>query len=193
MQGKIVEFGTLTAEQKDAAVELFMSGFGRYMTFSRDEELKRKLFLRIFDPMLFKCYVEENQVLGLMGLGTNRKRPINFRQDICREYFGNIRGSAISRQMNAVFQKPVVKLETDLYLDVLVTDSRARKKGVGTVLVNYASGLEGFQVLYTEVFSRNTSAICFYRKNGFVTDKKKKFSLLRLQGSGYPIRMRKNV
>ncbi|MBR6404388.1 MAG: GNAT family N-acetyltransferase [Eubacterium sp.] len=187
----IVELGLLSKEQSDQAVGLFISGFGKFMTFSKDEELKRKLYLKLFDSKLFLCYVEDGKVLGLMGLATNKKRPICFYPEICREYFGQIKGTIISKQMNVVFQSPVVKDDDELYLDVLVTDSENRRKGVGTKLLNYAFDLEGYNVVYTEVFSRNENAIRFYEKNGFIVDKEEKMSLLRFQGEGYPIKMKR--
>ena len=188
---QIVKFGTITEEQKAQAVDLFMAGFGKFMTFSKDENLKKTLFKRIFDPSLFFCYIEENMVLGLMGLATNSKRPICFEEKICRELFGSLKGSIISHQMNAIFQKPVVKNENELYLDVLVTEPLARRSGVGSKLIQFASNLSGYNVLYTEVFSKNMVAINFYEKNGFTAEKEEKFSLLRLQGEGYPIKMKK--
>ncbi len=189
----IIEFGLLNQKQKVSAVELFMAGFGRFMTFSKDEELKRRLFLEIFDSKLFLCYIAEDKVLGLMGLATCKKRPINFKPEVCKKYFGKIRGAIISSQMNAIFQSPVVKGDNELYLDVLVTDSNSRRSGVGTELLKYAFNLIGYDVMYTEVFSKNVGAIEFYQRNGFKLEKEERFSILRLQGEGYPLRMQTGI
>ena len=78
MKFKIVEYGCLNELQKNQAVELFIEGFGHFMTFSKDEDLKRKLFFEMFHPALFLCYVEDEKVLGLMGIATNKIRPLNF-------------------------------------------------------------------------------------------------------------------
>ena len=64
MEKQIVEFGKLNEAQKLEAVELFLIGFGHFMTFSKDEEKKKKLFLEIFSPDLFVCYLEDGKVLG---------------------------------------------------------------------------------------------------------------------------------
>ena len=127
MDYKIVEYGCLNEYQRKQAVELFMEGFGHFMTFSKDEDLKRLLFFEIFHPSLFKCYVKEEQVLGLMGIATSKVRPINFSYDICIKYFGKFKGAIICKQMNAIFQCPVVKSKKDLYRDVLVTGRKSRK------------------------------------------------------------------
>ena len=189
----ILEFGELSLTQKEEAAELFMDGFGQFMTFSKDEDLKKELFIRIFDPKLFFCYLEDNKVLGLMGLGTNKVRPINFKKEICQELFGKCKGAIISKQMNASFQKAVVKGDKELYLDTLVTHPSYRSKGIGSILVNKACSLKEYDSIIVEVFSKNTKAISFYEKNGFVITKKHKLSIMRLLGSGYPITMTKYI
>ena len=193
MEKEILEYGRLTNEQKTEAVDLFLEGFGHFMTFSKDGTAKKNLFTEIFDPELFICYLEEDKVLGLMGLGTNRKRPIDFKEDVCRKYYGKIRGTLISKQMNAIFQKNVVSSERELYLDTLVTDPGCRKKGIGTALINAACSFGDYDSVIVEVFSDNDHAIGFYEKNGFVRIKENKSSVMRLLGSGYPIVMKKEI
>ena len=193
MEKTIKEYGKLTVEQKKEAVELFLIGFGRFMTFSGDEALKKTLFIEIFDPEWFFCYLEGERVLGLMGLGTSKRRPIDFRPEVCRKIFGEKKGRIISKQMNAVFQSKAVKGERDLYIDTLVTDPDARNKGIGSALMEKACSFQVYDAVYTEVFSKNVNAIGFYEKHGFVSVKKEKFSLLRLQGAGYPIKMKKVI
>ena len=193
MSGSIVEFGKLNETQKLQAVDLFLEGFGDFMTFSKDEELKKKLFLEIFSPTLFLCYLEDNKVLGLMGLGTHEVRPIDFKKDICQKYFGKLKGSIISSQMNGIFQKQVVKSETELYLDTLVTEPLHRNKGIGSLLIKKACSYGEYESIILEVFSKNETAIKFYERNGFTVLKRNKFSFMRLMGSGYPIKMIKNL
>ena len=191
MKNKIVEYGCLNEIQKKQAIELFMEGFGHFMTFSKDEELKRKLFLEIFHDSMFKCYVEDEKVLGLMGIATNKIRPLNFDYDACVKYFGKPKGAILSKQMNAIFQTPVVKSDDELYIDILVTGSKARRKGVGTALLNHAFEIEGYTTWSVEAFSDNQAALRLYEKNGFKVDKEKKLSLMRLLGSGYPVKLRR--
>lgn len=191
MECKIVEYGELNEEQKKQAVELFMEGFGHFMTFSKDEKLKRKLFQELFHPSLFSGYVEGEKVLGLLGIATSKARPLKFERDICVKYFGKWKGAILSKQMNAIFQKQVVKEPRELYIDVLVTGREARRKGVGTTLLNHAFGLDGYDTYSIEVFSNNQAAISLYEKSGFVVEKREKGSLMRFLGAGYPIKMKK--
>lgn len=64
--------------------------------------------------------------------------------------------------MNAIFQSPVVKADNELYIDILVTGSEARRKGVGTALLNYAFAMEEYSVWSVEAFSKNQPAIRLY-------------------------------
>ena len=190
---KIIEYSILNDSQKEQAVNLFMEGFGHFMKFSKDDDLKRKLFFELLNSPLFKCYVADGKVLGLMGIATNKERPLKFDRDICIKYFGKSKGSILSRQMNAIFQSPVVKADNELYIDILVTGSEARRKGVGTALLNYAFAMEEYSVWSVEVFSKNQPAIRLYEKNGFKVFKAKKFSFMRFLGEGYPIKLKKIV
>ena len=193
MEKEITRFGSLTEVQKLEAVELFLTGFGHLMTFSKDEDKKKKLFLEIFNPDLFFCYLEDGKVLGLTGLGNNKTRPIDFKKEICQKYFGKFKGFIVNKQMNAIFQKPAVSLDLELYLDTLVTNPSARNKGIGTTLINEACSYGNYEILVTEVFSKNENAIKFYKKNGFIVKKENKGSMMRMFGSGYPITMAKQI
>ena len=97
----------------------------------------------------------------------------------------------ISSQMNSIFQKPAVESADELYIDVLVTGGEARRKGVGSALLNHAFAQKGYNTFYVHVFSKNLPAIKLYEKNGFVVEKREKFSLMRLLGNGYPVKMKK--
>ena len=193
MNNKIIEFGELNSSQKEQAVELFLEGFGDFMTFSKDEEKKKALFIEIFDPKLFLCYLEENKVLGLLGLGTNKVRPINFKKEICQKYFGKFKGAIIAKQMNPIFQKPAVSDDKELYIDTIVVDPNHRKEGIGSFLLNKAETYGKYDTLVLEVFSKNQTAISFYKKNGFTIKREKKMSFMSLFGSGHPIVMVKSI
>ena len=118
MSYEIMEYARLTLAQKSQAVDLFMEGFGHMMTFSKDEKLKKELMLEIFHPTLFRCYVANGKVLGLLGIATHQLRPVDFRRDTCERLFGRMKGAVISKQMNTIFQKPVVSFQDELYIDV---------------------------------------------------------------------------
>ena len=80
----------------------------------------------------------------------------------------------LSKQMNLIFQKPVVKSKDELYIDILVTGSVARRKGIGTALLNHAFEIPEYTVWSVEAFSNNQAAIRLYEKNGFKVVQSKK-------------------
>lgn len=188
---KIVEFGSLNDIQKEQAIDIIIEGFGHMMTFTKDKMILKELFRKGFHTSLFLCYVEDKEVLGVMGLGTNKVRPLKFEQDICVSLFGKRKGTILCKQMNAIFQKPVVKGDQELYIDILATSSSARGKGIATALLKYAFDLQGYELCYIEVFSKNVTAIRLYKKVGFTIYKKEIFSPMRFVGAGYPILMKK--
>ena len=187
---KIVEFGSLKDIQKEQAIDIIIEGFGHMMTFTKDKAILKEIFRNGFHPSLFLCYVEDEEVLGVMGLGTNKVRPLRFEQDICMSLFGKRKGTILSKQMNAIFQVPVVKGDRDLYIDILATAGNARRKGVATKLLSYAFELQEYDVCYIEVFSKNENAVRLYKKTGFNIYKKERFSPMIFLGFGYPILMR---
>lgn len=190
---QIVEYGELKEYQKEQAVAIFLEGFGHMMTFSKDRNVLKKLFLDIMNPHLFKCFVEKEQVLGIMGIATNKVRPLKFDPEVCIKHFGKMKGSIISKQMNGIFQAPVVKEDKELYIDVLATAGSARGKGVATTLLKYAFDMEEFEDCYIEVFSNNENALRLYKNVGFSVYKEQKYSIMRfvVSGMGYPIKMKK--
>ncbi len=192
---EIIEYGNLNDCQKEQAVEIFLEGFGHMMKFSKDKNILKKLFFKILNPALFKCYVEQGEVLGIMGLATNKVRPLKFDSDVCVNLFGKMKGKILSKQMNAIFQTSVVKDDKELYIDVLATAGKARGKGVATALLDYAFTMGEVDYCYIEVCSKNSPAVRLYKKLGFTIYKERKLSLINLavSGSGYPIKMKKEL
>lgn len=190
---RIAEYGSLNTEQKEQAIEIFIEGFCHMMTFSKDKDVLKALFKSGFDNSLFVCYIEGEKVLGIMGLATNKVRPLKFEHDICVSLFGKMKGKILCKQMNTIFQKAVVKGERELYIDILATAGNARGKGVATRLLTYAFELQEYELCYIEVFSKNRTAARLYEKLGFNVYKKEIFSPMCFIGSGYPILMRKEL
>ena len=193
MERSVTQFGQLNENQKLEVVEIFIDGFGHLMNFTKDREVLKQLFLQALNPLYTYALVEEEKVLGMLGVGTNKIRPIKFEINLCKDLFGHFRGVLICKQMNAIFQSQAVKDDTDLYIDVLATSKQYRGKGVATRLLQYSFDLQGYKNYYIEVLSKNRNAKTLYEKIGFVEYKKTRFSPVALTGFGYPIKMKKAV
>ena len=191
MDGPILQFGDLNEVQKNEVVEIFIDGFGHFMTFTKDRNALRSLFLNALNPFYTYAFVENETVLGILALATNKVRPIKLEKELCINLFGGVKGRILCKQMNAIFQKQVVTMDTDLYIDVLATSKESRGRGVATRLIEYSLQLQGYEDYYIEVMSKNTNAKRLYEKIGFVEFKKARFSPLAFTRFGYPIKMKK--
>ena len=189
----IVCFSDLDEEEKREAIEVFIEGFGHMFTFAKTKNELTQFFTGAFEePLMYAC-VSENHVAGILGLGTNVKRAIKLDQQKCMKLFGKSKGGMVYKLLHIIAGKPAVKNADDLYIDYLATDSRMRKRGVGTKLLNFAFSLPQYKVYYIEVLSKNQTAAKLYEQLGF-TVHKKKFNILTItQGLGNPIIMKKEM
>lgn len=193
MEHKIVKYYELNDLQKKQLIEIFIEGFGHLMTFSKDKSILQELFGSAINEEYVYAYVEENRVLGFVGIATNKIRPIKLKQEVCIKLFGKMQGSIICKQMNGIFQSKVVKEDTDLYIDSLATSKEARGKGIATELLTYCFDLPEYKNYYIEVLSKNINAKSLYEKLGFRIVKKQPISFLSFLGFGYPIKMKKQI
>ena len=188
----IIKYKDLTESQKIELIEIVIDCFGHLMTFTKNKDVLKSLFLSGLNPDYTFAYVEESTVVGMLGLGTNSIRPLKFHKDTCVKLFGKVKGSILEKQMNAIFQSKTVKENTDLYIDFLATAKSSRGKGIATKLLEFSFSLSGYTDFYIEVFSKNINAKRLYEKLGFSIIKKNKLSFLLLQGNGYPIKMKRS-
>lgn len=192
-QYEIKMYGQLNDIQKEETIGVFLEGFGHMMTFSKDNQELKSLFSNAFHPSYIYAYIENDKVLGILGIASNYIRPIKLDLNQCISIFGKFKGSIICKQMNLIFQSQAVKKDTDIYIDVLATTKNARGRGVATRLLEYSFSLPKYKECYIEVLSKNINAKKLYEKSGFIEYKKKYFSFASLMGLGYPIRMKRNL
>lgn len=192
-QYKIKVYGQLTELQKEETIEVFLEGFGNMMKFSKSKRELKCLFATAFHPSYIYAYIENDKVLGILGIASNNIRPIKLEINQCIRFYGKFKGTILCKQMNLIFQSEVIKKNTDFYIDVLATTKNARGRGVATGLLEYAFSLPKYKECYIEVLSKNLNAKKLYEKSGFIAYKKKYFSLIRLMRMGYPIKMKRDI
>ena len=134
-QYEIKMYGELNNIQKEETIGVFLEGFGHMMTFSKDNQELKCLFSTAFHPSYMYAYIENDKVLGLLGIASIYIRPIKLDLNQCIKVYGKLKGSIICKQMNWIFQSQVVKKNTDIYIDVLATTKNARGRGVATRLI----------------------------------------------------------
>lgn len=188
---QIMKYHELCDSQKRELIEILVDGFGHLMNFTKDKDILRELFFYSLNQDYFFAYVEENTVLGFVGIATNKIRPVKFDKNICINLFGKGKGTILCMQMNSIFQSKVVTKATDLYIDFLATSKEARGKGIATKLLTYCFQLPNYKDYYIEVLSQNITAKKLYEKLGFHIYTKQYFSIISSMGFGYPIKMKK--
>lgn len=191
-QYEIKRMTEINDKQFEEAIYVFVDSFQHLFTFAKNSEDLIVLFRESFVKEMIYVYIEDEKVLGFLGIATNKQRPLLFSTDVCKQLFGNIKGGIIYKQLNAMLTKPVVNKDDELYIDHLATSQKARGKGIGTTLLKYAFAMPGYTTWYLEVLSKNLNAKRLYESLGFVAYKKQ-YSLLALQGVGNPIKMKKQL
>ncbi len=191
---EIKVYNQLNSIQKEETIDVFLEGFGHMMKFSKDNNELKSLFATAFHPSYIYACLENDKVLGILGIALNNIRPIKLDYGKCVSIYGKLKGSIICKQMNSIFQSQVVKKETDIYIDVLATTKKARGRGVATRLLEYAFfSLPNYKECYIEVLSKNMNAKRLYEKSGFIECKNMPFSFTTLMGLGYPIKLKRDL
>ncbi|WP_291563505.1 MULTISPECIES: GNAT family N-acetyltransferase [unclassified Clostridium] len=179
--------------KKRETVELFVDGFRNIFLFTENKFELIELFLPSLDTsMIYVCCYKE-KIVGVIGIGTNKKRVFCFDIQVCQKIFGKIRGMMIYKQLKMIAETPAVKNDSDLYIDYLTTDTDMRGKGIATKLLDFACQLPEYDECYLEVLSKNTNAKRLYEKLGFKVYKKSFNFFTVIQGFGYPIKMKKRI
>ncbi len=187
---EIKQYQQLNSKQQEKVLDIFIDGFRYLFTFAKSEQELKQLFASAFHPSLVYACIEEDKVLGMLGIATKYVRPIKLELELCIKMYGKFKGTILYKQMNGIFQSQVVKEETDLYIDVLATAKEERGRGVASKLLNYAFTLGNYKDFWIEVLSKNSNAKRLYEKIGFKEYKKNRITFVLLLGYGYPIKMK---
>ena len=187
----IVSLSQLDQCKKLEAVDLFVDSFRNVLTFTKSKlELVKLISASFCNSSIYVCLIE-NQVVGILGIGTNTQRALHFDKHLCQTIFGDIKGRIIYGMLHRIAEIPAVKNDTDLYIDYLATDSKMRNRGIATKLLNFAGELPLFRECYIEVLSKNVAAIKLYENLGFAVHKRSFNFFTFTQGLGHPIMMKK--
>ena len=190
---EIVKLSNLDYQYKVKAVKLFVDGFYKIFSFSKDKKILQELFLHSLDfSMIYVCLFENN-VVGFLGIGNNIKRPIFFDKSICQKLLGKGKGYIVHKQMSYIMEKQTVRGEKDVYIDYLTTDKKYRGEGIATKLINFVFNELDFEECYIEVLSKNKNAKRLYEKIGFEEYKRIYNPFIMLQGLGFFIEMKRHI
>lgn len=191
---KIVNLELLSIEDKRKAIDLFIEGFfDIFSSITKNKIVLNELFINSIDFSLVYVFINGKEIIGFIGISDNKKRPIKCNLNICKQLFGKFKGIIIQKQLAMMMEEIVVKKESDLYIEFLVTDKKNRNKGIASKLIKFVYDELGYENYYIEVLSKNKNAKRLYENLGFKIYKKE-YNFLSLmtiiQGFGYPIKLK---
>jgi len=190
----IKNLSELNEEHVGQAITLFVDSFYYIFakTFTKDKGVLHEFFKNSFDISMIYVYLQDDRVIGFLGLGNAHKRPIVFQKAICQRLFGKFKGAMIYR---ALFEqsKPVVHGKDEGHIDHLATDAQFRGQGIATQLVQYLCDNFAYRSYTLEVLSKNQNAMRLYQKLGFKYMRGKMGLTTMIAGLGRPILMRLDV
>lgn len=173
------------------AIRLFIDGFRHVFSFAKDDSELEALFGEAFDYSMIYVSLYNDKVVGVLALGTNKKRVFRFNLEKCCLIFGQRKGRMLYRMLRSMGETPAVKNDNELYIDYLTTDKTLRGMGIASSLLDFACQLPDYDECHLEVLSKNVTAKSLYEKVGFTVYKKSFNFFTVIQGLGYPIKMKK--
>jgi len=126
-------------------------------------------------------------------LADHIKRPVKFSREVFIEIMGGFAGKITYRGVSGAMEKPNAKGPHEIYIDYLATNPEHRSKGIGSKLIGYVRDTLGYKNIELEMFSKNPRAIRFYEREGFKAVGSKMDIMMRMQGFGKRIIMRREV
>ncbi|AFS78471.1 acetyltransferase, GNAT family [Gottschalkia acidurici 9a] len=191
---KINKVSDLDERYIDDVVVIFVDGLYNVLnTISTDKDVLKELFRSTLDFSMFYAYIYEDKVIGILGLGNNKKRPICLKKDICQKTLGKFKGFMMYIQMKSILGKPIVRNSDEGHVDYLATDAKYRGRGVATQLIKFLHSNINYKSYLLGVFSKNTNAKRLYEKLGFEQFEEQSNFFMSYRGHGSIIRMRLRV
>lgn len=191
---EIKKLSELEEKQLHQSISVFVEGFYNvFSTISKDKEKLHKLFLNSFDYDMTYAFLQDGEAVGFLGLADYKKRPLKVNKKIFMEIIGGLAGKLSYMGVSTALEKLNTVNPQDIYIDYIATDPNHRSKGIGAKLLNYVSDTLGYKNIELEVFSKNPRAKQFYEREGFKVINEKKDFMMKLQGFGNRIILRKEI
>ena len=130
----IVSLSQLDQCKKSEAVDLFVDSFRNVLTFTQSKLELVKLISASFCNSSIYVYLADNQVVGILGIGTNTQRALHFDKHLCQTIFGDIKGRIIYGMLHRIAEIPTVN-------PTLTTGRGKQEKRVVLDLISYLKSI----------------------------------------------------
>ena len=152
--------------------KLYVEAFGKDMgAISKNPEKLVKAFTHMFVVDDFYVCIIDNEVVGMMACTNKETYSIKHDKKYLIKELGLIKGLVANRILKKIFTKPrKYPIEIDdktCSIENVVTNSKYRRKGIATSIMEYIFALNMYEKYILEVLDTNENAIKLYKKLGF--------------------------
>ena len=164
--------------------EIFVNAFfdSALKHISKNKENLIKIFAPMFILEHFYVAVVENEIAGIIACNDKYNTCVSINKNSIVKYIGKFKGfftyHMIKNSFNNYTKK--FKIETNektAIIEILATNSKFRRMGIASSLMDYVLTFPEFKYYVLEVIDTNTNALELYKKYGFKETHKKKFNL----------------
>jgi len=189
---EIKKLSELTEEQLNQSLDVFVEGFYNvFSSITKDKKKMHRIFKHSFDYTRTYACLQDEEVVGFLGLADSQGRALKLNRDVFLEEIGDgFQGKIIFKSVNAAMSKLNVVSPQEVYIDFIATSLTNRSKGIGAQLIAFVRDTLGCKTIELEVFSKNPRAKKFYEREGFKVVSEKRDVMMMLQGFGKRIVMR---
>ncbi|MDR2889933.1 MAG: GNAT family N-acetyltransferase [Lachnospiraceae bacterium] len=182
---EIKKLSALNDVQLSQAVDVFIEGF--YFTLvnvSKDKAKLHIIFKHSFDHDMTYAYLQDDIVVGFIGLADDKKRPTRLDKELYIQQMGRLYGKLTYSSLKTSFEAVKEIGQGEIFVDYITTRSDQRSKGIGKQFLDFIHLTLGYKKIHLETYSKNTGAISFYERYGFKIIKVKKSLAMKLAGFG---------
>jgi ribosomal protein S18 acetylase RimI-like enzyme len=152
--------------------KLFVEGFGEDLdVISKNPDKLMKAFNHMFIVDNFYVCIINNEIAGMMACLDKKQYCIKHSKKILIKNLGLIKGlmaNMIIKMHFTKYPKYTIEIgEETGSIEYVVTNTKYRKKGIATSIMNYIFSLNMYKDYILEVTDVNENAINVYKKLGF--------------------------
>ena len=180
---EIKKANSLNDDIRETIGEIFVDAFfdSALKYISKNKEHLIKIFAPMFVLEHFYVAVVESKIAGIIACNDRNNSCVNIKKNIIVKYIGKFKGFFIYHIIKNSFSNYSKKFkintnEKTAVIEILATNSKFRRMGIASSLMDYVIAFPDFNHYVLEVIDINKNAIELYKKYGFKETHRKKFN-----------------
>ncbi|MCL2193028.1 MAG: GNAT family N-acetyltransferase [Treponema sp.] len=161
--------------------EIFIDGFyGDLKMFCKDRELLTKACVHMFALRYFYTAIIDGEIAGVIACLDKDSYCVRPDRKMLLKHMGFFKGMFANYGFKYFSHDPKYPAEVKMgektaSVEFVVTNTKHKKKGVATAILNHLHALPEYNDYVLEVKDTNTSAVELYKKMGYQEVYRKKF------------------